>query len=92
VIVLAICSMLIGAVLGIWFRVVILLPIIVLCGLSLAAITVFHGGTASQAALTVIVFISVLQLGYICAAFIKHAVAHVFGGARWSFLGDPTLR
>ncbi len=89
---LAICSLLIGAFLGTWFRVIVLPPIIVLGGASLAAITVLQGGTVSQAALPIIVFVSVLQLSYVCAAFMKHAVALVFGNARSSVLSNFTLR
>ena len=70
---LALCSFLIGSVLGFRFRFVILLPIIALGSTVLAVISTARGGTLSQAVLAIVVFASLLQFGYICAALFKHA-------------------
>lgn len=70
---LALCSILIGSMLGIRFRFVILLPIIAAGSTALAVISTAQGGTFSQAVLSIVVFASLLQFGYICAALLKHA-------------------
>ena len=70
---LALCSILIGSMLGIRFRFVILLPVIAVGSVALAAISTTQGGTLSQAVLAIVVFASLLQFGYICAALFKHA-------------------
>ena len=73
VIALALCSILIGSMLGIRFRFVILLPVIAVGSAALAVISTAQGGTLSQAVLVIVVFASLLQFGYICAALFKHA-------------------
>ena len=73
VIALALCSILIGSALGIRFRFVILLPAIAAGSTALAVISTAQGGTLSQAVLPIVVFASLLQFGYICAALLKHA-------------------
>jgi len=74
VIALALCSFLVGSALGIRFRFVALLPIIAVGAAVLAAISTAQGGTFSQAVLVIVVFASLLQFGYICAAVFKQAV------------------
>ncbi len=70
---LALCSILIGSLLGIRFRFFVLLPVIAVGSATLAVISTAQGGTLSQAVLTIVVFASLLQFGYICAALFKHA-------------------
>ncbi len=79
---LALCSFLIGSVLGIRFRFVVLLPIIAVGSAALAAISSAQGGTLSQAVLAIVVFASLLQFGYICAALFKHAVKPAYANDR----------
>jgi hypothetical protein len=74
VIALALCSFLIGSVLGFRFRFVVLLPIIALGSAALAVISTEKGGTLLQTVLAIVAFASLLQFGYICAALFKHAV------------------
>jgi hypothetical protein len=66
-IMLAICSMLIGSALAIRFRFIVLLPIIFLGSIVLVTISAFQNGLFSQMALMVIVFGTSLQLGYVFA-------------------------
>lgn len=70
---LALCSILIGSALGMRFRFVILPPVIAVGSTALAVISTAQGGTLSQAVLAIVVFASLLQFGYICAALFKHA-------------------
>ncbi len=79
---LALCSILIGSLLGIRFRFVVLLPIIALGSAALAAISTAQGGTLSQAALAIVVFASLLQFGYICAAVFKQAAKRAYANER----------
>jgi hypothetical protein len=76
-IMLAICSMLIGSALAIRFRFVVLLPIIFLGSIVLVTISAFQNGLFSQMALMVIVFATSLQLGYVFAALMKHATISI---------------
>lgn len=69
---LALCSILIGSMLGIRFRFIILLPVIAVGSTILAMISNAQGGTLSQAVLVIVIFASLLQFGYICAALLKH--------------------
>jgi hypothetical protein len=73
VIALALCSVLFGSALGIRFRFVVLLPVIAVGSAALAVIATVQGGSLSQAVLAIVVFASLLQFGYICAALFKHA-------------------
>jgi hypothetical protein len=75
VVALALCSMLTGLVLGIRFRFVILLPIIAVGAALLTAISAIRGGALSQTVAAIVVFASLLQLGYICTALFRHAVS-----------------
>ncbi len=74
---LAICSMLIGSTLAIRFRVIVLLPIIFLGSAVLATISATPDEPFSRIALMVIVFAASLQLGYVFAAVMKHALIPV---------------
>jgi hypothetical protein len=78
-IMLAICSTLIGSALAIRFRFVVLLPIIFLGSVVLVAISAIQGEPFFQMALTVIVFATSLQLGYVFAALMKCAMIPVLG-------------
>ena len=79
---LAVCSILIGSVLGTRFRFVILLPVIAVGSAALAMISTAQGGTFSQAALAILVFASLLQFGYICAAVFKQAAKRAYANKR----------
>jgi hypothetical protein len=92
VIALALCSILIGSVLGTRFRFVILLPVIAAGSAILAVISTTQGGTLSQAALAIVVFASLLQFGYICAALFKHAAIPAYANKPQALLGSQKLR
>lgn len=74
---LAICSMLIGSTLAIRLRVIVLLPIIFLGSVVLVTISAIQSEPFSRMALMVIVFATSLQLGYVVAALLKHAMIPV---------------
>lgn len=71
---LAICSALIGLVLGIRFRFLILVPILFAGSISLAAISMSQGQTVLQAIAAVVIFATLLQFGYACTALLKSFV------------------
>ena len=81
---LALSSFLIGSVLGTRFRFVVLLPVVVVGSAAVAAIFTAQGGTLSQAMLAIVVFASLLQFGYICAAVFKHAAMPAYANERKS--------
>ena len=89
---LALCSILIGSLLGIRFRFFVLLPVISVGSAALAVISTAQGGTLSQAVLTIVVFASLLQFGYICAALIKHAAMSRLRQRRKTAPGSPKFR
>ena len=68
---LAICSALIGLVLGIRFRFLVLVPILFVGSVSLAAISMTQGQTLLQAVSAIAVFATLLQAGYACTALLK---------------------
>ena len=67
---LAICSALIGLFLGIWFRFLVLVPILFVGSVALAAISMTQGQTLLQAISAVMVFAALVQVGYVCSALI----------------------
>lgn len=89
-IVLAVCSGLIGAVLGVRFRVVILFPVIFIGAIALAVVTT--DATWSQTILAIVVFAASLQLGYVCTLLLRPAIASLGSHIRWPLLGNPKLR
>jgi len=91
VITVAVCSTLIGSILGIRFRFVVLLPIIFFGSISLFAISVAQDSTPLRTVATIAVFAALLQFGYICAALFKYAVTPAHAGKRWSLLESPKL-
>jgi hypothetical protein len=92
VITLAICSTLVGSILGIRFRFVVLLPIIVIGAVCLAVISSAQGAAPSQSVLPIVIFAALLQLGYLGTALFKHAVLPDYSGERPASLGTPRLR
>ena len=79
---LALCSILIGSALGIRFRFVVLLPVIAIGSAALAVVSTKQGGTFSQTVLAIVVFSSLLQFGYICAAVFKQAAKRAYANER----------
>lgn len=65
---LAICSMLTGLVLGIRFRFLVLVPILFVGSVALAAISLTQGQSVLQAISAVVIFVALLQFGYVCSA------------------------
>jgi hypothetical protein len=71
---LALGAVLIGMVLGIRFRFVILLPVILVGSAIVAAIALYEGESAGHALLGMIAFSCLLQLGYVCTALIAASI------------------
>jgi hypothetical protein len=80
VITLAICSTLIGSILGIRFRFFALPPVIVLGAACFAALSNVQGATLSQTIVPIVIFATLLQLGYLSATLLKHAVTLCHAG------------
>jgi len=71
---IAISSLLVGAALALRFKVMILLPAIVVAAVLVIARGVFHGDNFWWVILTAILVTICLQLGYLIAAFIRVAI------------------
>ena len=69
--IIVICSLLIGAILGVRFRVFVLLPVVLVGSAFLAVILMARGGTLSEATIAMVTFATLLQLGYIGAGLLK---------------------
>jgi surface polysaccharide O-acyltransferase-like enzyme len=91
-IMLAICSMLIGSTLAIRFRFMVLLPIIFFGSIVLVTISAIQNEPFSQMVLMVIVFATSLQLGYVFAALVKHAVIPILGQTPLRLQRNPKFR
>jgi len=91
-IMLAICSMLIGSTLAIRFRFIVLLPIIFLGSAVLITISALQSEPFPRMALMVIVFATSLQFGYVFAALMKHAVIPVLGETPLRLQRNPKFR
>jgi hypothetical protein len=74
----AIFSLLIGSLLGGRFRIFILPPAIVFGGAIIGIVSAWHGYAAGHTVVTILVFASVLQLGYFCGAFLVRARAPAY--------------
>ncbi|QIP05512.1 hypothetical protein [Bradyrhizobium symbiodeficiens] len=85
---LAIGTMLIGMVLGTRFRVVILPPVIVAGSAALAFYAMLTGVSTWNAMQFIIVFVTVLQLGYACTALVVASVFH--GGEKDDSAGEKS--
>jgi hypothetical protein len=72
---IALCSSLIGAVLGTRFRIHVLLPAAVLGLMIVAAVAALKGSAASSAITAAIVFVITLQLGYLGGLFTRFCLA-----------------
>jgi hypothetical protein len=92
VITLAICSAMIGSILGIRFRSAVLLPFIFVGSVSLIAFALAHDQALLQSVAMIGVFVSLLQLGYFCTALLRHAVTPALAAGERSLLESPKLR
>ena len=89
---LAICSVLIGSMLGVRFRFIVLLPIIFLGFAVLIGISITRDGTFSQTILMLTIFASCLQFGYLFASVVKCAVVPINGQTLWRPQRRPKFR
>jgi hypothetical protein len=71
----ALLSLLTGAVLGMRFRVFVLLPAIAVTVASILAIEVATTHTAGRAAIVAAAAIAALQIGYLCGVGVRYALA-----------------
>ena len=71
---LAVCSALLGSIVGARFRVLVMLPLVFLGCVGLIAASIAQGRTFLQALSAILVFACFLQLGYICTALFMNAV------------------
>jgi hypothetical protein len=72
---IALCSSLIGAVLGTRFRIHVLFPAAALGLMIVAAVAALKGSATSSAIAAAIVFVSALQLGYLGGLFTRFCLA-----------------
>lgn len=72
---IALCSSLIGAVLGTRFRIHVLFPAAVLGLVIVAAVAVFKGSAVSSTIGAAIVFVIALQVGYLGGLFTRFCLA-----------------
>lgn len=77
---IVICSLLIGAMLGIRFRVFVLLPVVLFGSTFLAVILMAWGGTLFEATIAMVTFATLLQLGYLGAGLLKLSVRRPMPG------------
>lgn len=89
---LAVCSALIGLVLGIRFRFFALMPILLLGCLAFAVVSIGQSWPLAQALSAIVVFAIPLQVGYLVSAFVKHAVGPAVLVSRAAPLESPELR
>lgn len=88
---LAICSLIVGSILGARFRVVVLLPVIFLGSVSLLGVSISRGYSPMQTICMILVFALLVQISYFCAALFKNTMMPDPVGARWPLLGSPKL-
>ena len=72
---IALCSSLIGAVLGTRFRVQVLFPAAIFSLVTVAAVAAFKGSAVSSAILAIIVSVFSLQIGYLGGLFTRFSMA-----------------
>lgn len=88
----AIFSLLIGSLLGGRFRIFILPPAIVLGATILGAGCAWQGHDSAHIVVTILVFASVLQLGYFCGAVLVRARAAGLSRQGRTIVRQPQLR
>ena len=81
---IALCSSLIGAVLGTRFRVLVLFPAMVLGFALVAAVAAFKGSAMSSAVLAAAIYAIALQVGYLGGLFTRYCMAAVRVASRRS--------
>jgi hypothetical protein len=74
-IMIALCSSLIGAVMGTRFKVQVLFPAAALGIATVAAVALYRGSTISWASVAVIVCVASLQIGYLAGLFTRFCMA-----------------
>ncbi|SIO35151.1 hypothetical protein SAMN05443247_04293 [Bradyrhizobium erythrophlei] len=67
-------------------------PVIVLGAACFAALSNAQGATLSRTIVPIVIFATLLQLGYLCTALLKHAVTLAHADGRRPSLGTPKLR
>ena len=73
-ILIALCAMLVGAVLGVRYRVLILLPAAAPALIILMAGPIVKGLPLASAAIAAMTYVVVLQVGYLCGLFTRHVL------------------
>jgi hypothetical protein len=89
---LAVCGALIGLVLGLRFKVLVLMPVVTVASVLLIAAGVWQGDTLTQTILSIVVFSCTLQAGYVCTAFFGHATSTTHAAERLPPLGTSRVR
>ncbi|MGW1424892.1 hypothetical protein ACWAT4_32735 [Bradyrhizobium manausense] len=74
----AVLSLLIGSLLGSRFRIFVLPPIIVLGAVMIGTVCALYGEGPAHAVVTILVFATVLQLGYLCGAILVRSRAAAY--------------
>jgi hypothetical protein len=95
---LAIFSALIGLVVGIWFRFLVLVPVLFIGSVSLVVISMAQGQTLLRTISAAVVFATLLQVGYVGTALFRsiarapRATRAVLMPPGLSLPGSPDLR
>jgi len=71
---IALCSSLVGAVLGTRFRVLVLFPAALIGFVTIAVVAALKGAAVSSATLAVVLLVTSLQLGYVGGIFTRYCM------------------
>ena len=80
--ILALGSMLVGMVLGIRFRFIVLVPVLIAGSLALVMIALTAGETGGRTLLLIVVFAGLTQIGYVCTSLMSAFLGHGTGTER----------
>ena len=89
---LAVCSALIGSVLGIRFRFFVLLPFLFLGSIALTTLSIVQDWPPAQALRSIALFAAALQAGYVLSALLKHTIGPAIVEDGTAPIGNPKLR
>jgi len=91
VIMLAAYGALLGAILGIRYRVFVLVPSIVAGAAIIVAVAMFQGADPARSLLAIIILSLLIQAGYACSSLIRHVVLPNDWMARPSLMAASSL-
>jgi hypothetical protein len=92
VIKLAILSLLIGSILGLRYRVFVLVPVVVVGSGIVIALSAIHGGALREMTWATVIFATLVQFGYAGTLFLKVNAASGERTAPVALLSNPKLK